>query len=117
MEKRSVVDVIGFDVSDLGYCEIRISKLLYVDGELLKREYHRTTLVPNSDVEATLDALNDHLGEMGYPPISANDRADIVATTQRRWTEERKANFEQAIAEQPPSLEEGAKNDSEEEPA
>jgi hypothetical protein len=56
-----------------GLTQIRFEKQIVEDGEILAREYHRTALEPGVGLDLQMALVNEHLGQMGYPPVPAAD--------------------------------------------
>lgn len=75
MQARTVIDQI--EVRPNGDVQVRFSKEL-VNGEVvMHREWHRTRFLPGESVDAQMAAVNQHLQEMGYPPVA--DYSSITA--------------------------------------
>lgn len=65
--------------------QVLISKQV-VNGEIIiSSENHRTAILPLGDVEAQMALVNNHLGSMGYPPLSKEDIASIRAQADTAW--------------------------------
>jgi len=88
--KRAEIDMIGFNVGDdpahQGDFEIRWRKMVWLDGELLKTEYHRTRITPACDVAATLEMVDADLTAQGYGRMPDGDIELVKAQVDRYWT-------------------------------
>jgi len=80
MPKQIVVDQI--EVTNNGTIQIRMHKLSS-DGDLIGN--HRTAIEPGGDVDAQMDAVNQHMGGEGYSPITAEDIQRVKTIAQAAW--------------------------------
>jgi len=92
LNKRVELDCIGFNVGDdpacLGDFEVRWRKMIWFEGELLRSEPHRAVITPATDIDATMEAVNQHFEEMGYGRMPGDDIALVKAMAERYWTQE-----------------------------
>lgn len=83
LERRTVLDRIEIDGS--GSIFLRLLKQI-VDGDAVySSEPHRTVIEPTTAVADQVAAVNAHLEQLGFPPISAGDveRAEAFARIAR----------------------------------
>lgn len=73
-----------------GTIQIRMSKLSS-DGDLIG--YHRTSVAPGGDVDAQFAAVNAHMEQEGFAPVSAEDIARVKAHTAIAQTPEAVAAY------------------------
>lgn len=97
--RRAVIDNIAFDVEGRGQISVRVSKLTYLDGELMSRDYHTIGgIEPDEDLEARLKANSAHLTEMGFGPIEGDGIVVLKAAASRVRTKDR-VNAAKAVRE------------------
>lgn len=68
LEKRTVLDRIEIECST-GRVFFKALKQVVDEGSVLFSEPHRSVVEVGEPVSAQLDAVNDHLQEMGFPAI------------------------------------------------
>lgn len=83
MPKRLIVDQV--EVTQNGFIQIRMHKLSS-DGDLIGN--HRTAVEPGGDVAAQFAAVNAHLAQENYAPISSADVAKVQSIADAVWTPE-----------------------------
>ena len=92
MNKRVELDCIGFNVGNdptyLGDFEVRWRKMIWLEGELLRAEPHRTVITPDTDIDGTMEAVNQHFEAMGFGRMPADDIDLVKAMAARYWTPE-----------------------------
>lgn len=90
--KRVVLSQV--EVVAVGHVQVRLSKEVVEDGTVLSSEYHRTAIECGAHVGAQMLLVNAHLGEMGWPPVSAAECARVAAIAAADWTPERLSAWE-----------------------
>lgn len=76
-----------------GFTQIRFEKQIVDGSEVLAREYHRTALEPGMPLDLQMELVNQHLGQMGYPPVAAADIERIGRIVDVEHTPERVTKF------------------------
>lgn len=87
--KTVKVDLIGFDVADRGFIEVRFALLLTIDDQLVRRDNHRQLFPPGSDIDEIMYGVNLDLQSRGYDPVGADGIDAIKAAAAVQWTQER----------------------------
>lgn len=105
MDKYSELDMIAFDVADMGIVEIRISKTRWDGEEKISHDYHRAAFNPHTDTDRHLLAINEDLVRFGFPEMNPIDVDHIRETVALRQTPERIARFEAVYGPKPEELE------------
>ena len=59
--------------------------------------YHRTSIMPGQDAEKTMEAVNNHLQQMGHTVVGEDDLSVIRNTIQTEHTAERISTFRAMI--------------------
>ncbi|MCW5697244.1 MAG: hypothetical protein KIS96_11010 [Bauldia sp.] len=77
LTKTTHLDAIQFEGT--GTLLIRLRKRTSLDGEVLKEDWHRTSIPPGESVEMQMAAVNDHLHSMGFDQLPAEEVATIAA--------------------------------------
>lgn len=85
MEKRARLDRI--DIEPDGTLLLRMQKEVVVDGEVVARQPHRTSINPIMDNAKQFAAVNSHLATLGYGAMSADDMGLVDEVTARKQTE------------------------------
>jgi hypothetical protein len=67
LERTSRLEAIQF--AEDGTLLVRIQKRVCLDGEVLKEEWHRTSIPPGDSVDAQMAMVNDHLVKSGFDPV------------------------------------------------
>lgn len=88
---KSIIAKDSFSSSARGPIALRIDKLTYEDGNLIKREPHRAAINPGTDIDEYVGRINADLVRMGFPEISADDLGLLKQTANSRWTPEVKS--------------------------
>jgi hypothetical protein len=91
LEKRVVFSQVECTAS--GFTQIRFEKQIVENTEIVAREYHRTALEPGMVLERQMELVNQHLGQMGYPPVGAADIERIRRIVEVEHTPARIAAF------------------------
>jgi hypothetical protein len=60
--------------------------------------YHRTSIMPGQDADAQMQAVNNHLEQMGHTKVGDDDLSVIRNTVTREHTKERVDAFKAAQA-------------------
>lgn len=95
MPKQLIIDQI--EVTNNGTIQVRMHKMSS-DGDLIGN--HRTTLLPATDINAQVAAVNAHMATENYSAISASDVVKLTAICNAAWTPEVVAAYQAAQAEQ-----------------
>lgn len=91
ISKRTVIDQI--EVTRDGTLCIRMHKQI-VDSDMPEGEQviqsgnHRTSVVPNGDVDGQFLAVNEHLERMGFPPVNEADIERVRTHARAAWSPE-----------------------------
>lgn len=86
------------EATPLGVLQLRILKqVVDDDGNVAFDGYHRTTIPPDTDAEAQMEAVNSHLTKMGYDPLPAKDMQAIQEKVKKEHTPAKKALYEKAM--------------------
>lgn len=91
VEKKSTLEAIQF--TDDGTLLIRLKKQVIVDGEVLKEEWHRTSITPGVDPAEQMAAVNNHLATMGFSPVVEKELTLLSAVVSNVHTEKVKDDF------------------------
>lgn len=75
MERKSIVDQIEIT---RGCVQIRIAKLIVDANRETLMGWHRTSVNDSGLAAATMDAVNQHLVQMGEAPLGDEDTARLV---------------------------------------
>lgn len=75
IEKKTIVSQTMID--EYGNMLIQLSLLVVEDGVEIAREYHRTSIPPDTAPALQMGAVNDHLSAMGKSPVSAGELSFI----------------------------------------
>ena len=67
MEKRTIVDQV--ETTRNGVIQVRIRKRIVEGDNILRDDFHRTSIPPGADPEKVLEAVNQHLLSMGEAAI------------------------------------------------
>ena len=68
IEKRTVLDQI--EIKPNGFVQVRFDKQIVDGGKVIAREWHRTAIAPDTDLDKQMAFVNTHLLSMGYPAVS-----------------------------------------------
>ena len=90
-EKKALLDLIQF--ADDGTILVRMKKKISVDGEIMKEEFHRTSITPGTDPVAQMADVNNHLVTMGFSPVPENELTLLSAVVSSAHTEEVKLEY------------------------
>lgn len=75
MEKMTIIDRIEIEPMT-GNVGVRMKKIvLDDDGSVLSEQYHRAMIGPETDVDAYMRVVGEHLLQMKYPDVHAPHRA------------------------------------------
>jgi len=80
---RAVLEFV--DPKPCGTLEARFLKL---SGDDERTGYHRTVFPPGIDIEEQMAAVNRHLADMGFSPVSDDDIKFIKDVAQLNWTQQ-----------------------------
>lgn len=58
------------EITENGTIQIRIAKQVVDAGEVISSLWHRTSIAPGDDAEATIASVDAHLTQMGYGPVA-----------------------------------------------
>jgi hypothetical protein len=86
------------EVTVNGTVQLRLAKQIVVNGSILSQEWHRTAFPPGGDVDARVALVNDHLGKMGYGPISSEDTARIKSLIAAAHTPDIVTAYQEQVA-------------------
>lgn len=90
MEQITRLDLLQPD----GYgINIRFATDLILDGEAIKSLNHRICIMPDTDIVAAINAVNQNFISLKRPPISDKSIASIAAFTDSHFTDELKARY------------------------
>lgn len=94
MQKMTIIDRIEIEPLT-GNVGIRMKKLIVDDdGSILSEQYHRVMIGPETDVDAHMRLVGEHLLQMKYPDVHAPHRAILdsaLAAPEIAQTREAKA--------------------------
>ena len=93
MPKQLIIDQI--EVTSNGTVQVRMHKLSS-DGDLIGN--HRTSLLPATDINAQVAAVNAHMATENYSPIPDADVVKLTAICNAAWTAEVIAAYQAAQA-------------------
>lgn len=93
MPKQLIIDQI--EVTNNGTVQVRMHKLSS-DGDLLGN--HRTSLPPETDINAQIAAVNAHMASENYTAIPNADVVKLTAICNTVWTAECIAAYQAAQA-------------------
>jgi len=81
IEKKTMLNrgEIDFETGIIG---VRFAKLIIENGSELLREWHRASIEPGDDVDATMIAINAHLVQMGKAKIEQSEINRLKAVMQ-----------------------------------
>ena len=91
--KSLIIDQI--EVTSNGTVQVRMHKMSS-DGDLIGN--HRTTLLPATDINAQVAAVNAHMATENYSAISDADVVKLTAICNTVWTTEVVAAYQAAQA-------------------
>lgn len=91
IEKRTMIDRIEIDRD--GVISLRFAKELVENGVVLSKNYHRTVITPDTDIDNQLNAVDNHLQQMGVMPLDTEDRAWIKSMKSSVQTPDRTAKW------------------------
>ena len=91
--KSLIIDQI--EVTSNGTVQVRMHKISS-DGDLIGN--HRTSLLPATDINAQVAAVNAHMATENYSAISDADVAKLTAICNAAWTAEVVAAYQAAQA-------------------
>ena len=92
--KSLIIDQI--EVTSNGTVQVRMHKMSS-DGDLIGN--HRTSLLPATDINAQVAAVNAHMATENYSAISDSDVVKLTAICNAAWTAEVVAAYQAAQAE------------------
>lgn len=95
IEKTTRLEAIQF--TDDGTLLVRMQKRVIVDGEVMKEEWHRTAIPPDTDPDEQMNMVNAHLAAMGHGPVSAKHVDIVRAATKVEHTPARKEAYKAKI--------------------
>lgn len=75
IERKTVVHTV--EVNRDGTVGVKIAKLLVEDGVEIACEWHRVLIYPEHDHGDVMALVNEHLGQMGLPPVGPECLAKI----------------------------------------
>lgn len=78
IEKRTIIDQI--EIARSGHIQIRFGLLLVEDGTEISCQWHRTSIEPGGDVDATIAAVNADIttrGTLKAQPVSG-DKVPLI---------------------------------------
>lgn len=78
MEAKTILDKIEIEYPS-GMLFFRVQKQVVNNGVVMMQEPHRSSLIAGGDHHAQLALVDQHLAQMGYPPISSEDKEAILA--------------------------------------
>ena len=93
MAKQLIIDQI--EVTSNGTVQVRMHKMSS-DGDLIGN--HRTTLLPATDINAQVAAVNAHMAKENYSAIPDADVVKLTAICNTVWTAEVIAAYQAAQA-------------------
>ena len=91
MAKSLIIDQI--EVTSNGTVQVRMHKMSS-DGDLIGN--HRTTLLPATDINAQVNAVNAHMATENYSAIPDADVVKLTAICNTVWTAEVIAAYQAA---------------------
>ena len=91
--KSLIIDQI--EVTSNGTVQVRMHKMSS-DGDLIGN--HRTSLLPATDINAQVAAVNTHMATENYSAISDSDVVKLTAICNAAWTAEVIAAYQAAQA-------------------
>ena len=103
MPKQLIIEQI--EITNDGTVQVRMHKLSS-DGDLIGN--HRTSLPPATDINAQVAAVNAHMAEENYSPISDADVAKLTAICNAAWTPAVIAAYQAQMAAQASQRNQGA---------
>jgi len=86
MIKTTSLDQI--EIISNGTVQVRIALRVEDGPNILAHKWHRTALPPETTIDLQMAAVNEHLVQMGYNPVSASDIAKIASICSAAWTTE-----------------------------
>lgn len=57
------------EITEDGVIQVRISKRIVDNGEVISSQWHRCSISPGEDIESAIANVDDHLTQMGYGPV------------------------------------------------
>lgn len=97
LERKTRLEAIQF--AENGTLMVRIQKRTILDGEVLKEEWHRTSVPPNVSAEAQMAEVNKHLQAMGFEAVPDDGAAIVAQVAESVQTDDVKAAFAAAAEE------------------
>lgn len=94
MPRQTVLDQI--EIRGDGTINVRFDKQVVDAGDILAREWHRTSFAPGDDIDAQMAVVNAHLAQLGYPSVV--DLSAIKAHAKVAWTKQIVAAFRERAA-------------------
>lgn len=96
VERKTRLEAIQF--ADDGTLLVRFKKITQADGEVMKEEWHRAAIPPDTDVQKQMDAVNGHLQQMGFDPEPADELALLKTVAADRHTDAVKRAYRDKMA-------------------
>lgn len=96
MPRQSVIN--QREVTANGTIQVRISKQVIDDGEIISSEWHRTAFAPGDDFEGTISRVNAHLVQMKYGAVSTDEWDKVRAMIAVEQTPEVIQAYQAALA-------------------
>lgn len=78
IERKSQIDQTEINFRS-GIVQVRIALMLVDGDEVLDTKWHRTSVATRELTEPQFAAVNEHLTQMGWPPVPEADIAKVVA--------------------------------------
>jgi len=91
LERKTTLETLQF--VDNGTILVRLKRSIVLDGEVLKEEWHRTSIPPDVDPEQQMAAVSAHLISMGFEACPAEQVQTIKLVSDRVHTAEVKAAY------------------------
>ena len=73
------------NIASNGFIEIKLSKQIVEDDVVISEEPHRTGLNKGDDIDTQMQIVNEHLSELKFPPVSAEDIEKIKTLANAAW--------------------------------
>lgn len=102
MIKKTEVEQIEVNL-ETGIVGVRMVKMTLDGDKEVRREYHRTLLEPDADIDATAKAINDYLIQIGEVPVeeshwtSVKRHVALARTPEvvKKWAAQKEARLAQ----------------------